>query len=373
MIKYLALIVMTGLLSFGADAQSNYGSARSGAPQSMNPDTSVNILTLYKNGQREGATSPEPDSGFLLQEVEMQFLADVDPYLRASALLSVHPADTAPVANANAPADKTYEIEPEEVFLETTSIPYLTIKAGRFHAALGRHNTLHTHAFPFIDAPLINQRLLGSDGLTEVGVSGSLLLPLPWYSEAIAQGVQGDSPDLFQSKNPSNIATVYRLRNLFDITDAMTFDLGLSGASGKNYYGGQTSVGGADMTVKWRPIIGGKYQAFILAGEYLQGAVNGRADDSHLAGGAYWLQYQFAERWWIQGRGEQLASDTDSKTTQKYSALVAFLPSEFSGFRFQYDRLMDTQALAAEYLHVAGKSNNWRASCAFILSEVNIL
>ena len=61
------------------------------------------------------------------------------------------------------------------------------------------------------------------------------------------------------------------------------------------------------------------------------------------------VQYQFAQRWWLQSRGEYLKlnssdpADPTHEVKQKQSVLVAFLPSEFSGFRLQYDHLRDDQ------------------------------
>lgn len=314
-----------------------------GAVQSMNPDISVSVLTLYKQSKYKGAKKTEADGGFSLQETELQLAANVDPYIRASALLSIHPAESPEASTQTTgpvrPEEKGSVIEPEEVYLETIAIPYVTFKAGRFHTALGRHNLLHTHSYPFIDSPLINQRLLGADGLTETGLSAAVLVPAPWYLEATVQAVQGDSTALFASESASDLASIYHVKNLFEIADSTTLDFGLSGASGKNFYNKRSTVEGADFTFKWRPVQGGKYTSVIFAGEYLQGSVRGREEDSKLRGFASWLQYQCAERWWVQARTEEAGSPADSSAKQhKQSALVSFFPSEFSGVRLQYDR-----------------------------------
>ena len=322
-----------------------------GAVQSMNPDTSVNFLTLYRAAKREGSTKTEPNGGLFLQEAELQFMANVDPYLRAVALFSVHPTETepstigtGPIANLSEPQEKSYAIEPEEVYLETIAIPYVTLKAGRFHADLGRHNSLHTHAYPFIDAPLINQRLLGDEGVVENGLSASALMPLPWFMEVSAQALQGDSPALFASKSSTDFATVYRVRNLWDLADSATLDFGLSAAAGANFYDERTNVEGADLSIKWRPTQGGKYRSVAFAAEYLQGNVRGRPLDSELSGYATWVQIQLSERWWVQARTEQDESqDAGSKKHKKVSGLIGFYPSEFSGLRLQYDQLHDDE------------------------------
>lgn len=296
----------------------------------MNPATSLNILSLYKRSRQSSKFNESiHDNGLSLQEVELQFSADVDPYFRVDAALSVHPDEN------------HYAIEPEEVYAKTTSIPYITFKLGRFHAALGRHNEFHTHAFPFIDAPLINQRLLGADGLTEVALSTAVLIPTPWFMELTLQILQGESSDIFASTD-SSLAYVTRLRNLFDLTDDFTMDLGISGAKGKNAYDQTSKASGFDLTFKWRPNFGGKYTALIVGTEFLQGEVLGRKNDEKPRGDSVYAQYQFAERWWIEARTEQTRNRENSDETQKKtSVLLAFFPSEFSGIRADVDLLKD--------------------------------
>ena len=349
----MRLFALLWITAFGSGVGSGIlaqTATTAGPTHSMNPDVSVNALTLYSYAKRSGNDKAEDGGGLALQEVEMQFTADVDPYLKASALLSVHPeeAEQAPVPTTTPapqpePKEHKFAIEPEEVFLETISIPNVTFKLGRFHAALGRHNSLHTHAFPFIDAPIISQKLLGEDGLTEVGLSAAVLLPASWFAEVTAQALQGDSPTLFASESSTDMAYVYRLRNLFDVTDSMTLDVGLSGASGANFYGDRTAVSGADLTIKWRPSQGGKYASFIFSTEYLKGEVKGRPEEEKLSGLATWVQYQFAERWWLQARTEQCDTGEDDGKETKHSLLLSFFPSEFSGFRLQVARLSDKE------------------------------
>lgn len=314
-----------------------------GAPASaasMNPDTSVNVLGLYSQSKRQGQEKTEPGGGFSLQEAEIQFQADVDPFLKATVTIAIEAGDPeAPEVDATAPATEPkpgskapdYAAEPEEAFFETTKLPLVSFKVGKFKAALGRHNTLHSHAFPFIDAPLVNLRLLGDEGLADAGISAALLAPLPWFVELTAQVIQGNSEVLFASESSSDVAEVLRLRNLFDLSDSATLDLGVSGAAGANAENGRTRIGGADASFKWRPTKGGKYSALIVAAEYLS-----REDVKGYAG---WVQVQVAERWWVQVRNEEVADEPSDLKAKKNTALVAFNPSEFSGFRLQVDRL----------------------------------
>src|SRR5438128_1553614 len=120
------------------------------ANQGMNPDISFNFLGLYQY-DKDKASLLEPDpsdptgatlspsahaNSLRLQEAEIFLFSDVDPYFRAVAALSVA-ADTAPF--------NSFGINPEEVYAEATGIELLTLKLGKFKAAVGRNNNLHTH------------------------------------------------------------------------------------------------------------------------------------------------------------------------------------------------------------------------------------
>lgn len=298
-----------------------------------NPDMSVNFLTLYQNSSR----GSERSNGFSLQAVELQLLSDVDAYFRANVLLCI--SQTSPTSE--------FGIDPEEVFVETIDIPNATFKIGKFKAALDKHNLLHAHAFPFIDAPLIDQQLVG-ESLIGVGISAAMLLPAKWFSEITVQALQGQNEILFNSPNRNMPAMLLHARNLWDLSDDLTVDWGITGSGGNNSYGGYTQIYASDLTLKWRPQIGGKYKSLIWSSEYLYADMQGNPAGDKLGGLSTWLQYQFAEQWWIQGRFDcvGLPQQGGSPIQRKESALLGFFPSEFSGFRLQYDHLDDGTPVA---------------------------
>ncbi len=309
--------------------------------KSMNPDISANFLGLWQQGTGISNTrTTTSHNGFSLQEAELQLTSDVDPYFRASVLFAI--SQTA--------GSTEFGIEPEEVFVETLSLPSFTVRAGKFKMALGKHNMLHTHAFPFIDAPLIHERLLGGEGLNEVGVSAAALVPTPWYSEFTAQVFNPSNETFYGSSSSSSLGTVFHWKNLWDLSDALTLEVGLSGSHGKTAADQSAHLWGSDITLKWRPSEGGKYHALIWTTEYLDGThaelattTSGDAQN-RLNGIATWIQWQFAERWWLQGRYEHLGLSENFAipSENRESLLLGYFPSEFSGLRLQYD-LLSTQ------------------------------
>lgn len=311
---------------------------------SFNPDISINTLFLYQNSSRGNAAAADSPNGFSLQEAEIQFTSDVDPYFRFAALFAVHPhKDTDPEPGHTAATH--YHFEPEEIYAETLSLPWVTFKIGKFKTAFGRHNLLHTHAYPFIDAPLAHQEFLGEEGMNDTGLSAALFLPTPWFSELTAQALSGDQLHAFGSENPNTTVSLIHFKNLIEITDAATVQLGLSGAIGKNEFRRETRLAGADLTFKWRPIVYGNTRSLSWSTELLSRETQTLTSTLRENGWVSFLQYQLAQRWWLQGRAEQVSTRellfTERAVTHKQSALVAFLPSEFSGIRFQYDHLKD--------------------------------
>ncbi|MGE0527662.1 MAG: outer membrane beta-barrel protein, partial [Bdellovibrionales bacterium] len=189
-------------------------------------------------------------------------------------------------------------------------------------------------------------------GLNDVGGSAAVLLPVNWYSELIGQYLRGEGENAeFNSPSPSDGVGVGHWKNLWDLSDALTMEVGASFAHGKNALGGHTALYGSDLTFKWRPVIGGKYRSWILAGEYLRRELEqpGTAEETG-DGWNVWGSYQFAERWSAAVRYDYLRVDGSSAdevlnpnglengTTRKYSAGVTFKPSEFSMFRIEYNQ-----------------------------------
>jgi hypothetical protein len=304
------------------------------ANQGMNPDVSVNFLGLYQYSNNNSSLLQSPTNGMRLQEAEIQFLSDVDPFLRASALFSISSLDQTP------PTFSDFGIDPEEVFVETTSLPVVSLKIGKFKAAIGKNNNLHTHAFPFIDAPLFLRNILGDEGFNDAGVSASALLSLPWFSEITAQGFAARSERLFNTTNADALAGVAHLKNLWELGDDLTVESGFSGLTGPNEFDQNTSVWGTDLTLKWRPVEGGKYHALIFGNEYLASNFQGQVGENTKYGVTDYLQWQFAERWWVQARAEYFCDPNSLawQVTLRQCALLAFNPSEFSGYRVEYDR-----------------------------------
>jgi hypothetical protein len=277
----------------------------------FNPDIGVNALFLYQHSNQENQIN-----GFSFEEMELQFTADVDPYLRAQLILSVERQEEG----------QTYGVDPEEAYAQTINIRNTTFQFGKYYFNFGKHNLLHPHNFPMIDLPLINQRLFGEDGLNLPAFGVSYLFPTPWYFEILADYGQGKNEELFKDFERRNQFLSVHLKNLWDLNPDTTMEFGLTGGSAAE----DIKLWQSDLTFRWRPMVGGKYHALEWQNE-----VMGR-NNQDLWGFYSHLKYQFLERWWLTYRFDY--ADPEGDLIQRRNGLLlAFAPSEFSAFRLETD------------------------------------
>ncbi|PYL06205.1 MAG: hypothetical protein DME34_09520, partial [Verrucomicrobia bacterium] len=184
--------------------------------------------------------------GFNARNIELAFDGAVDPYFEGFANI-VFKLDN----------DNQTEVEVEEAFLQTTSLPFnLQLKAGQFFAAFGRINPTHPHTWDFADAPIVHGRLLGPDGLRGVGAQISWIVPVPWYSQLILASQNGRGGTGFSFRNPGedgiffgrettdrearglqDFVWIPRWENSVDLTPTQVVLAGVSGAFGSNETG----------------------------------------------------------------------------------------------------------------------------------------
>ncbi len=303
--------------------------------------------------------------GFNARNIELAFDGAVDPYFEGFANI-VFKLDS----------QNQTSVEVEEAFGQTTSLPFgLQVKTGQFFAAFGRNNAQHPHVWDFADAPLINGRLLGSDGLRGAGAQISWVLPTPWYAQLMlgVQNGEGGTAASFrntgedgtqfgrqtidrQLNSVSDFAFIPRLEMSFDLSPTRTFLIGASGAFGPNDTGAnaRTQIYGVDAFFKWKPTKSEGGWPYV---KWQTEAMLRRADaglglnDSFAARetltdwGAYsQVVWGFSKGWAAGLRGDYLhmqdsplTSETTRQSRWRVSADLTWYPSEFSKLRLQYN------------------------------------
>lgn len=335
---------------------------------SFNPEIGVILQGKYQSfsenesefaGFAVGEEAERGKEGFGIDETELNFSANVDNLFRGSATVALHEHDG------------ETEVEIEEAYVETTSLPYgLQAKAGRFFSELGYLNSHHSHADDFADRPLTNRAFLdGNYG--DDGVQISAVLPTDLYSEIGGGVYRGDDfPGGGADGNDIGSWTAYG-RVGGDIGNNTSWRFGLStlqvegGERSANedmvVFDGDSGLYIADARMVYAPTGNNAEQEIILQGEYFYRDENGTYDDMDAGTGAvayddnqsgWYAQsvYKFDPKWRVGARYSQLyagdvpagltgsALDDGGHNPWAASAMVDWTNSEFSRARLQFNR-----------------------------------
>src|SRR2546428_2511991 len=240
-----------------------------------NPAIGMNALFTGR-----AARSLDQAYGLGFDEAEISLISVVDPYWTF-------------VSNIVFVGDGS--VDPEEAWVRSTNIPGIQLKLGKIRGMFGKHGLLHTHAFPFIQAPVIMANTIGNEGFKDAGMEAAWLTPLPWFSELTggvyqAIATDGDHPLDFGSTRHDNVPYLDHFKNQFDLNDATTLEIGQSFMQGRGSDGFLHSALGADVTIRNVPPKNSNRRGWILQGEYLQkGSRSGGSyhKEQHGGGGSF--------------------------------------------------------------------------------------
>jgi hypothetical protein len=309
----------------------------SGNAKLLNPDISLIGDFIGTAGHNNVA----PGRSLEMHESEVGMQAIIDPYARADAFISF--GETG--------------VNVEEAYVTFTSLPGgLLLKVGKKRADFGKVNTIHNHALPFIDRPLVTNNLVGGeDGIDDAGFFLSRFLPAPknWFLEGTAEVLRGDSSDVFQAGRREDVSVVGHLRAYRDLTESTNLDLGVSYARGHNNAGigtsfdpsrFRTNLYSGDATLRWKPLRRAIYNSFLFrtelvwsARDQLSSALPNLFQTQHAFGLYSSAEYRVNRRWTVGGRFDRSGHATDARLTDSgFSGILTYWPSEFSQIRGQY-------------------------------------
>ncbi len=293
----------------------------------FNPAMSVNGLFLGAATSKRHLDEGELRTSLAIQELELQLTANVDPYFFANLILAMPEGEG---------------IELEEGYVVPSEQPFgVQARIGKLKAPFGRENPLHAHALPFVDKSLAGEAVFGEEGLSEVGLELSYLFPFPWYSLLSGGVIDGGNEVVFGSEYQYDLAGYANLRNVFDLTDDATFELGGSYTAGNNLERDLSQVFGAHLVLRWRPAREAQTREAIVVVEGLWATrPNGGLAADDLAGGYAYAQWRLTQRWYTAARFDYVGLvDTGEReargVTRRGSAIVVFAPTEFSAVRLQ--------------------------------------
>ncbi|MDP6086793.1 MAG: hypothetical protein QGF68_12220 [Nitrospinota bacterium] len=308
-----------------------------GISRALNPAISVNGLFL-------GAATKNPrpgdrESGLFIQEAELRVTAFVDPNVKGDLTIAMEQEGT------------EFKFDLEELYFDLFGLPTALmpegasqiegafLRLGKKFMPFGRHNPLHTHQFPFIDKPVVNNRIFGEEALNEVQALAAYSPPTSIFLEGQVGVMNGNNDELFNSPRAGDLAGFARAHTVFDVTSDATLDLGGSVTWGQNEDLKNNTVPGGDVTFKMVRGLARWPHSVIWTTEYIAQIMEEGPGVTDTQGGLYsGLQVQVARNWWIQGRYDIFGVPKFEGNDREWrgTLLATLVPNEFSAIRAQY-------------------------------------
>ncbi|MEJ2196409.1 MAG: hypothetical protein P8X73_16335, partial [Ignavibacteriaceae bacterium] len=139
----------------------------------VNPNISlIGTFNTFTNFNKD---TPEYGKlNFEIPSFELFIDGYLNPYARATANISFEGG----------------EFSAEEIYANIVrGLPLdIQIKAGKYLLGFGKLNTLHPHAWPFIDRPLWQQIYFSEEGFNDIGLDVSFILPTEEFYSTLTLG-----------------------------------------------------------------------------------------------------------------------------------------------------------------------------------------
>ena len=365
---------------------------------SFNPAVSLILNGRYSNnsvspeeyglpGFALGEEAGLEKEGFSLGESEVTLSANTDQYWRGQMTLSL--------ADDNGET----QTEVEEAYIETLGLGNgLTFRAGRFFSGIGYLNGKHRHAWNFSDAPLLYHGLFGNQ-IKQDGLRLNWAMPTDQYIEVGLEAGNGQSFPAGGAHDGLGDWAAF-MKTGGDIGDSASWQLGLSHYQADDIdnrqasthdFSGDSKMNGLDLVYKWSPNGNDAERSLALQGEYFQrderGTFTATPDGNNTSNGrvnsdqkGWYVEglYKFKRHWRAGLRYDRLNSGNtgdnpallqqvglldEGYAPHRSSAMLEWIPSEFSRIRLQYNRdnssrqrddqviLQYTQALGSHGAH----------------------
>lgn len=310
----------------------------------LNPEVTVTGDVLGRYTTPSADLADEPDSPFVLRELEFGFASMLDPYSRMKVFVSW----------------EDDEIHLEEAYVEWLTLPgRLRLSIGRQFMQVGMLNRWHLHAFPQIDPPLAMQEYLGEEAqIAQTGVHVAWLLPKLWSSagEVVVSLVAGDA-DGFRGNSLTRPAWLAYLNNYYDLSDSTFLEFGASTLWGlaEREPRLRHRIWNAFARLNWTPPERAKYrgldvwveafwdrlETFLTTAEPEEEAVLPAPPVWRSRwGGFAFVEYRLDRRWLVGLRADYVQRMDEAGTTVwGLSPVLTFWQSEWVRLRLQYSYL----------------------------------
>ena len=366
----LALGVCLASCAFPAAAQTK-------AVRDFNPKTSLILQGTFADfgsslepevpGVLLGPETELRPAGFSLSETELVMEANVDDQFHGWATVALENEDGETV------------VAVEEAYVNTLALPAgLALKFGRFFSDLGYQNRIHSHAWEFVDMPIVYRTLLANQ-VNDDGVQLRWVAPTDLFVELGVEALRGQEFPAGGDERDGVNSTVGFVHFGGDVGVGGAWRIGLSrlaaDADGRVTgeedspetftFTGDSDVSVLDLVFKWAQDGNPAKRNVVIHAEYFRRDENGTVDFDDGANptvstaydgtqDGFYVQgvYQFMPRWRAGLRYDRLKADNavtnnpagefdtlaDPAAAKRTSVMLDFSNSEFSRLRLQYNR-----------------------------------
>ncbi len=296
---------------------------------SLNPDLSVvgDIRLFSHNDSLRSDESGE--FNLSAPEMELVIAGYLNPYARADAVIAWH-------EGANA--------EVEEIYATILrGLPLgMNLRAGKYLLEFGRLNSVHPHAYSFIYQPLPHTEYFGEEGLRDMAIRASFVLPTgKVYTELMGAVLKGDLFEIHEHEHEAdtsleeetgdkvNPGFFGRLTASIPVSEYSELALGGSVVTGiyDPHENLRAFLFGADIKFKWKP---NRNQSLTIEAEGLLSNRKTEEFDTVRAYGGYgYIDYRFRQKYNLGGIIEYAQNKLDSEfDTWRVAGFVGFAPVE---------------------------------------------
>jgi len=297
------------------------------AQTTLNPDISlVGDIRIFSHGDE---TRPNEKERLNLADPQMELVVAgyLNPYVRADATIAW---------------EGEHSAEIEELYMTgMRGMPLgLNIRAGKYRLEFGRLNPVHPHAYSFIFQPLPHRLFFGEEGLNDMAVRFSRIVPIgSLYTEISGAVLKGEAitaghhdhehEDEEEAEGEATPGFMGRLTGSASVSDNAEMALGMSAVTTKYDLIDdlRATVLGFDLKYKWKPT---RYRAFQFEAE---GLLSRREIDEgetiESMGGYAYFDYRFRQKFNAGAIMEYAQEPAESDhNLRRWSVFLGYAPVE---------------------------------------------
>jgi len=206
-----------------------------------NPDISFigDFRAVARRDSPDGNDNPQLN----FDELEVAGSGHLNPYSRGDIVLAVTSAGETEIEEAYATVLRGLPLK-------------LQVRAGKYLVDIGKLNTQHPHQWSWMERPLMFQYFLGEEGLTDVGINVTTLIPVGTSALGISGNVLKGA--FFLPEDAADVPPMAgsgRFSYFAPLTDYSQIELGISALHAQDdfAYKQWATLGDLDFKYKWKP------------------------------------------------------------------------------------------------------------------------